>query len=214
MPLDKLGLFFVGAKTLRYKKGEIILRAHDNPAGIFYLKEGFVRLYSISETGEELTLIIFKPQDPFPITWVINDTPNEYWLDAMTACELARAPREQFREFIKSNPDVLLELTSKMLVRLGGLLRRMEYLVFGNAYQKIASIILICAERFGRPTTDGVVVGVPLTHKDIASLVGITRETASLEIKKLEKKGLISYKGRLLVVNDAASLAKDSLFAT
>lgn len=210
-PIHKLETFFGQFRYLHYKKGAAILHAGDEPPGVFYLAHGYVRLYSISKDGEELTLIVFKPEDFFPMMWAVNDTPNDYYLEAMTTCELYRAPREEFVDFMKQNPDVEFDLMSKILVRLGGLLSRMEYLAFGNAYQKVASIILICAERFGKQVRGRVEIRVPLTHKDVANFIGMTRETASIEIKKLERKNLITFRGRHIIVKNASALRRESL---
>ena len=57
---------------------------------------------------------------------------------------------------------------------------RTEYLVFGNAYNKVASVFMISAERFGIITPKGVVFDFMLTHKLIASLVGVSRETSRI----------------------------------
>ncbi len=210
-PSVKLELFFKEKRHFSYSKGDTILHAGDEPRGVFYLIRGYVRLYSISKEGEELTLIIFKPQDFFPMMWVINNTPQDYYLEAMTNCELYRAHREEFITFMKRESDVEFDLLGKILTRLGGLLSRMEYLAFGNAHQKVASILLICAERFGTEHKNETVVQVPLTHKDIADLVGVTRETASIEIKKLERKGLIAFHGRRVIVKNKPALRHESL---
>jgi CRP-like cAMP-binding protein len=207
----KMKGFFSKFKEYVYKKGETILRAGDEPRGVYYLKKGFVRLYSVSKSGEELTLIIFMSGDLFPITWALNETPNSYYLEAMTVCKLKRASNKSFLEFVNNNPDIYFDLTGKMLTRLGGVLRRMEHLVFGDAYSKVASILLICAERFGEKRGKLAVIKVPLTHSDIARLIGVSRETASIEIKKLENKGLIVYKGRFIAISNYKKLIRESM---
>lgn len=208
---QKLGDFFAQFKRLTFKKGEIVLRADEEPRGVLFLHKGYVKLYSISQDAQELILIIFKPEDFFPMIWAINASPNSYYLEAMGHVELWQAPRGEFISFLKTNSDVLFELTSRILIRLGGLLSRMEYLVFGNAYNKVASIIAICAERFGFVDGKETIIGVPLTHKDIANLIGVARETASIEIKKLEKKGIVGYRGRHIVVKDVERLKEESI---
>ncbi|MBI3290476.1 Crp/Fnr family transcriptional regulator [Candidatus Microgenomates bacterium] len=217
-PLEVLEEFFAKSGPIRYKKGDTILRADDEPRGVYFLKKGYVRLYSISASGEEITLIIFKPQDFFPVMWAINNTPNMFYVEAMTPVEVYRVSRNEFVDFIKGNSDVLFELTSKILVRLGGLLQRMQYLAFGNAYARVASIIYICAERFGLPrgqagkkNGNSVVIDVPLAHKDVANLIGMTRETVSVEMKNLARKGLVEYKGKIITVRDLAKLREESL---
>ena len=132
----------------------------------------------------------------------------------MGPVELELAPRNEFVKFIKENNDVLFELTVRILIRLGGLIERMNYLVFGNAYNKVASIISICAQRFGDLERAGIVIGVPLTHKDIANLIGVARETVSIEIKKLEKEGILSFKGKHIIVKDQKKLKAKAMLSS
>lgn len=208
---QKLNSFFSGSKIYRYKKGEIILRGGDAPQGIYFISKGYIRDYSISKDGEELILIIFKPQDFFPMNWVFNNNYNSHYFSAMTPVELWRCPKEKFVAFLKANPDVFFELASHISLRLGGLLQRMEYLAFGNAHEKVASILAICAERFGEKSAKGIRIPIPLTHKDLAMLVGMTRETVSIEMKKLERKGLIEDNKRSIVVTNMEKLRLESL---
>ncbi len=207
----KLQEFFSKGRLLHYKKNETILRSGETPQGIYFVDRGYIRLYSTSESGEELTLIIFKPNDFFPIMWAINDTPNEYYLEAMTNVELYRSPKDEFSHFLSSNPDVLFEITQKILERFGRILRRMEHLAFGNACQKVASILVICAQHFGQKEREARIIQVPLTHKDIANLIGTTRETVSIEMKKLQRKGIVEHDGKHIRVKDINKLQKESL---
>lgn len=209
---QKLNSFFSKFKKYHYRKNEVILRGGDSPQGVYFVNKGFVRDYTVSKEGEELTLIIHKPGDFFPTLWVFNSRKNLHYFDAMNAVELWRCPKEDFVNFIKENPEVFFELTSRIVLRLGGIMQRMEYLAFGNAYEKVASILLILSERFGeKKGKDTIRISVPLTHKDIATLLGVTRETVSIEIKKLERKGIVSYKKRLVVVKSIKKLSVESL---
>lgn len=208
---QKLNTFFSQFKPIQYKKRTLILHADEVLSNIFFIKNGYIRVYKISEQGEELTLAILKPNDLFPFTYGIHNLPNSYYLEALTPIELWRIPQDTFVSFLQSQPDIFEELTNRILIRFGGLLTRMEYLVFGNAYTKVASIVLICAKQFGEKKEGLIIIPLPLTHKDIATLVGITRETACLEMKKLEKEGIISHQGRNLVVNNIDLLESISL---
>ncbi len=206
---QKLDLFFGQFKPLYYSRGEVILRADDVPSGVYFLRRGYVRDYTLSDNGEELTLVIFKPGDIFPLPWAINNEPMIRYLEAMTPIEVWRAPRGLFLEFLRKEPDVFLGLTSRILTRLSGLMERMKYLVFGNAYAKVISILLISAERFGEKKKEGIEIQVPLTHKDIAFLVGINRETTSRQLERLVAKGLISHHGKLLVMGNIEKLKEE-----
>lgn len=208
--LHELDRIFRKFKPIHFKRGEIIIRAGDAPHGIFYLKSGYVKVYSVSRSGEQLTLIIFKPGDIFPVSWAINSTKNEYFVETMTPAVLWRAGVEEFLGLISNNPKVLFDLNRRMMERFLGLMKRMEYMVFGNAFDKVSSILLICAERFGEVSRGKAIIDVRLTHNEIANLVGMSRETVSIEMKKLEKKGLIGHRGRRIVINDERRLRKES----
>lgn len=188
----------------------MLLRADDVPSGVYYIHKGYVRVYALSESGQELNLIIFSPGNFFPLIWAINDSPNTQYCESITPVEIYRAPREEFLEFLSKNPDVLHEVLSKILTRFEGLMERMEYLVFGNAYQKVASILVICAERFGIKNGNEILIRVPLTHKDVANLIGLTRETTSVELKKLEKEKIIIKKGRNFRIKNMEKLKEEA----
>jgi len=210
---EKLNNFFSNFKKLFFKKGVTILRPDDQAHSIFYLKKGYTRLYSISKDAQELTFIIYKPGDFFPLIPVINDVPVSYYMEAMTPLELYQAPVGEFRNFIKENSSVLYELLARILTRLEGVFTRMEYAIFGNAQNKVAAIILICAERFGEVEKKGILIQVPLTHQDIANLLGVARETVSIEMKKLQKMNLIDYQGKHLVIKNIQKLKDKSVLS-
>lgn len=207
---EKLHNFFSKYKSISFKKGESILRPGNELSGILYIMEGYSRLYSISKDAQELTLIIFKTEDFFPMTWAIKNTSNSYYMEAMTNVKLVKVPREQFLKFIQDNNKLMFEILSRISIRFEGLLQRMEYAIFGNAESKVASIILICADRFGLKTKDGIIIRVPLTHQDIAKLIGMARETVSIEMKKLQKRRLVNHKGKYLIVKNYQKLKEES----
>lgn len=176
-----------------YKKGEMLIRADDDPQGIFCLTKGYVRQHTISKTGLELTLHIHKPISYFPMVWAINGTPNIYYYEALTPVQVGRAPREQVVNFIKDKPAVIFELMSELLEDYAETLLRMGHLVFGDAYRRVISVLLYIAKHFGEAESNGIVIRHRFTQQDIATLVGVARETASIELSKLERRGLVKY---------------------
>lgn len=204
--------FFNQYNPHSFKRKEIVLHAEDTSSYTFFLKSGFIRVYRLTEQGEELTLTILKPFDFFPFNCGTISSGGNFYLEALTQAEVWKIPQDQFLQFLKDNPEIYYKLTNTIFTRFEGLLIRMEDLVTKRAYNKVASTLLACAQKFGETKNGRVVVDLPLTHKDIAALVGITRETTCLEMKKLEKIGVISYSGRKLVIEDIKKLEEESLF--
>src|SRR3989344_6418027 len=212
-PIEKLEKFFSQFKTIHYRKGETFLRPGEVPQGINFLKKGYVRLYSLSYEGKDLTLVLYKPGEFFPVVWSLTGARSIYYFEALNPVEIERASREEFGRFIDDNIDVFKEVNNHIIHRFQMALKRMEYLVFGNANSKLASVLLICSRDFGIDTSKGKEIQIPFTHKDIAAILGVTRETVSLELKKFEKMRLIGYNSRHIVIRDEKALEKEAILS-
>ncbi len=210
IPSEKLKRFFSQFKTFHYKKGDVFLRSGDIPQGVYYIRTGYVRLYTLSLNGKELTLVIYKPGEFFPVVFTFTADPSVYNFETLSETTLFRAPRDKFINFINENEDVLKELTLHIIERFQVALRRMEYLTFGNAKSRLASVMVIYTKRLGERRGKSTLIPIPLTHKDISNLVGVARETVSLEIKKFADRGIINYKGKYIEIKNIKELEREA----
>jgi len=203
--------FFSEFPVIRYKKNELVIRGYEEPNGIYFVKSGYVKMTTVLESGRELTLNIFKTGSYFPMIWALSEIPNTYFFQTITPTELIRAPRNTLLEFVKKNPDVLYDLTKRLVIGMQGLLTNIEHQMSGDSYHRVIAALFLSARRFGKKNGHGsIVFTIPLTHQTIANIAGITRETTSLTIEKLKKEKLISYFGRQLVINNIEKLKKKS----
>ncbi len=203
--------FFIDHPTVRVHKGAIILRADQNPTGVYYLRSGLVKQYVIGGSGDTFVIHVYRPGSFFPMAWAINKTPNAYYFEAINDVFLTVAPLADTYEFLKTNPTVLFHFVSRLLLGLSGVIERMEYLVLETAYQKIVRLLVYFAKTFGKPITgDKILIPIALSHREIATWIGTTRETTSLQIEALKKRGIITNRGRLLVVNSLERLENES----
>ncbi len=203
--------FFKQFSSRNFKKKTTILNAGTTPQEIYYLKKGFARSYSISTDGQELTMVIFQPGDFFPLLSAYKPQRLEYYVESLTDVEIIVVPWERFVNFFTNRQDLLSEVNLHLTARFEGVLKRMEYLVFGDASQKLASIIIILSQRFGIKKDSNIIIQAPLTHKDLASLVGLTRETTTLVLNEFIKKGLIEIHSKHIYIKNHAKLKGKSL---
>lgn len=207
-PFKKLNDFFLKHKSFHYRKRETILFTKDIPPGVFYITSGYVRSYLLSKEGKELTVTLLKPFDLFPMHWVINNVLTSHYYESLTEVTLYRGPKQDFLQLLIQNSDVFFYTTRSILMRLNSVSDRMEAAVLGNAHQKVAGIISFLAEQLGTKQEQRVVIRIPFTHKDIASLIGLTRETVSLEMERLEKENVITLQNHLIVIEDIEVLQR------
>ena len=161
---------------------------------VYYLVEGWVRLYTICPKGNELTLHIYEPGSFFPMEKVLGNVTHDYALETLSAAKLYECPEEDFLIMVKKKTQILMDLVSRLTSGTFKLLNRIEMTAGATASQKIESVLTYLGRHFGNPITPH------FTHLDISKITGLTRETVSLEMEKLEEKGKIVYKGRKLFI--------------
>lgn len=198
--------FFEDYRTFVYKPGETIIQPGEKLTTIHYLEIGYVSQQIISENGEDFILNIFKPGSYFPISLVIQGLENEYFYESLTEVKVKKAPIKEVLLFLKNNPAAMEELLLRLSAGLNMLATRTEALVFGDAGRKVAATLYFTAQRFGKNKDNKLIISFPLTHKRIATMTGITRETVSIEMSKLKKKKIIDYKGKQVSILDIKQL--------
>lgn len=115
-------------------------------------------------------------------------------------------PASEVFEFVKANPDVMLDLLSRLYRGVEGVLGRMVHLMSSNASSRLMYELLLNARRFGKTDKAGHHLG--LSEGDLAARTGLTRETVSREIHKLKDIGLIKVEKQGLVITDIEALEK------
>ncbi|MEK7599626.1 MAG: Crp/Fnr family transcriptional regulator [Patescibacteria group bacterium] len=188
-----------------YPKGQILVFAGEDPEHIFYLIKGKVRQYDVSYRGDEVVVNVFMPPAFFPMSWAINKTPNKYFLKTEADTELRVIPSEDALEFIKSNPDVMLDLLSRLYRGVDGLMGRMVHLMSGTANSRLIYELIIECRR-SKKNDEHASYDLTTNESGMAARSGLSRETISREMHKLKAEGLVKVTSKGIVVKDLAKL--------
>lgn len=202
--------FFNKYKEIAYKKNDVIIQPNETPSSVYFVKSGVVRLYTISKNGNEITFNLLKPGAYFSMMSILNDSENKYFFEALTNVTVSKAPKPEFLKFINDEQPVLMDLTKRVLSGLNGLLYSVENLLSAKASDRISSVLSVLAKRFGKNGKNGeILIDLALTHQQIANIAGLTRETTSIEMGRLAKRGIISYHKRVITIKDLESLEEE-----
>lgn len=169
----------------------------------YSVKEGIVRVYNVSLDGEEKPISFKLRDDIFSLGWLFNRYNRSlYFYEAHTDCALYVLDREKFHHELTTNVDSANELISWLVSEQISDGMRFNALEQSISRQKIAHMLQTFCLRYGRDVrTDVVHIDLPLRQRDIANFLGITRETAALELKKLKDQGVVSYRNRFYIVH-------------
>lgn len=202
-------LFAKNGKLIRYHKGQIIVRPEDTPQGVYFVSKGNIRIYNMHEDGSENLIIIYNKGSIFPIFWAILNIHKDRYYEAMDEVELYRVEADKFIEYIKSNTEITYGLVEKVTQMLNHSTDRLSNFGIAKAYPRLVMGLLIFADKFGRKTGKKIIIDIPISHKDIASYLSISRETASRGLSLLTKKKIIGNSKGMIIVNNIDLLNKE-----
>ncbi len=182
---------FKDGRNMSFVKGDIILSPEKNEGCIFHINSGLVRIFSISEKGDEVTLGLFTSNEIFPIWSLGGKHKNIFYFEALTEVEVSALKTERCIEMIKDCAVYSFEIMSLISKQYGNLLERNARCNSGIAYEQTSNLLFDLAERVGIQKGDYVIIKEKLSHKLLASWLGTSRETISRVLSKMSKDGLI-----------------------
>jgi len=201
--------FFSKYPLKKFKKGQILFEPNEDFKGIYFVKSGYLRVYDVGKDGKESSIQLFKPLFYLSSINFKTGIKNRHFIEALTPVEVWLAPGKEYTEFLEKHAKLKEEIDNNFLEKFIDMTSYMAQLIAGDAYSKVASLIKSLAEEFGSSKNNKTVtIKFKITHKIIASLTGLTRETVTLQMLKLEKDGLIDNDRRQIVVQDMAKLKK------
>jgi len=196
---------FKAGTRLKYKKGEFIIRPGEHPQGVFYIETGLVKAYYITKYGEENLLIIRKEHEIFPLIWAVTGQERHIIYQTLGPTTVWRLSREDYTKHLGKHPEAMASLLSMTMEMYRIHSERIINLEYRTVRERLISFLITMSSRFGKQTTDGLHIDIPLRHQDIASSINASRETTR-ELSVLEKKGLIQAKPQYIVLKDVKKL--------
>lgn len=188
--------------------GQVIFMEGETGDQLFLLVEGKVKIGRRSTDGRENLLAIMGPSDMFGELSVFDPGPKTSSATAITAVRTLAMSRDALRGWILDRPELSEQLLRVLARRLRRTNDQLADLIFTDVAGRVAKLLLQLAARFGRQERGGVRVRHDLTQEEIAQLVGSSRETVNKALTDFAQRGWITMKGRTVLIEDAAQLAR------
>ena len=187
---------FKDARLKKYAKNQIISYQGDALSAIYQIKTGYVKAYTILDSGDTRTMFILGPGDIFPIAFSLtldwSDYELKYFYQSLVDVSLAMLEREQFKQLIDTNPALTAAYMDYMSASNEAMMNQLEAMKNKTAKDKILLLLPYLVDKLGQPSGSGVYkLTLKLSHQEIADLSGITRETTTALLKELEVDGVI-----------------------
>jgi CRP-like cAMP-binding protein len=194
--------FFKSGKPVRYSKGELIVRAGVDPDGVYLITKGYIKVYVISEAGEEYIHVLYGPGEIFPILWAFKDMYRDIFCEALEDMVVWRVGKQALLDFARRDVDTAFGLIDTIAEQFAAFSFRVDNLEYKQTTKRLIYRLLSLTFRFGTRNGNSIILEVPLTHKLIADTINLSRESVSREFKKLENDGLVCRQNGKVVLKD------------
>lgn len=208
-PSSDILTFFESGKPLRFNRGNIILNGHDEPQGVYCIARGYVKVYSISDEGEEYVHIIYKAGEIFPLIWALKGVRRKVFYESLGDSALWRLPLDKFLPLTRQDLQLAALVTDQLAEQFRIYADRVDNLEYKRSKERLVYRLLFMAARFGTRRGNTVEFEDIFTQQVIAGSINMVRESVTREFEKLQAKGLVSYKSRRIIITDLVGLSKE-----
>ena len=192
--------------TRTYNANQVILQENDWGSSVYFILGGWVKVRTINADGKEVTLNILGKGELFGEMAALEQVPRSTDVITLTPTVMGNMPAQDFVHLIQTSPLAGVRLSQLMARRLRQVNQRLRNRE-SDSISRVADTLLFLAEAQGIQGQEGIEIP-KLTHYELSSFSGLTRETVTRVLTKLEKKGLILRNQQALCIPDLQALER------
>jgi CRP/FNR family cyclic AMP-dependent transcriptional regulator len=199
---DLSNLFKKEGILRKFSKDEFVFYKGDEGNKVYFVEEGIVKIVNLSEDGKELIFAILHDGGMFGEMSILDQKPRSACAMVLKNSSIYEMDGTHFITFLKAKPDILLKIIKILSERVRDVNDFAEDTVFLNLSHRIFNRLLKVAKVSG--IDNGKYIEIPLnfSQKELAGLVGCTRENLNKELKFLKDSGVIDYdKDKIRIYN-------------
>lgn len=184
-----------------YSKGQTIYFT-DDPANTLYLiASGKVRILNYAENGDEVVRAILGKGEMFGELALLGEDRRDEIAEAMDDGTLVCAVHtDQLYELMQDDADFTFKIYKWIGLRMKKMERRIDNLIFKDVRSRLMDFLKEMAQEKGKQTDIGIEVEHFFTHKNLANLIGTSRQTVTTTLNELRDEGLIDFNRKKVVL--------------
>ncbi len=188
-------------------RGRLVYRVNDPAEYVYLLESGRMKIYRLSTGGREVLLWFCLPGEIFGLAEVCHGGERQNCVQACEDSRLLAVRRDDFQCFLERYPGashLVSDVLARRLRNLGGIL---QSLAASDVNERVAQLLARLVEDYGRRAPDGdVCLDIPITHQEMANMIGTTRQSVTSALGELRQLGALSTENRRLCVRAARDL--------
>ncbi|MEW6432431.1 MAG: Crp/Fnr family transcriptional regulator [Myxococcota bacterium] len=200
LPQDALSAVVRLARQVTLKRGQALFLQGDAADAVYLVTRGRLKVTEESADGHSVVLRLEREGALLGLIAALDGGVYPVTVRALEACTVARWSDADWRALLDAHPRVALALLPMVLSRLRAIQDQYRELATERVEQRVARAVLRLARVGGRRTAEGVLVDAQVTRQELAEMAGTTLYTASRILSAWAARGLVSPRGRRLLI--------------
>ncbi|MFQ5954255.1 MAG: Crp/Fnr family transcriptional regulator [Kiloniellales bacterium] len=206
LPAETLENLSRYVRLQKFAKGDVIVQKGAAGSGMMAVVEGRVKISTVSPDGKEIILDFINPGEVFGEIALLDKRERTADAIAMEACRVLVLERREFLPFLERHPKTCIKLLSVLCGRLRHTNQLIEDSLFLNVESRLAKRLLGFTRQYGEPRPDGILVRLKLSQREIAALIGVTRESINKQLSAWQERGWVKVSRGSILVTDIEAL--------
>jgi CRP-like cAMP-binding protein len=183
---------------------------HKDDAGttLHIVQEGRVRVFLISSDGREVTLALLGSGEFFGDQSLLDGNPRSASVVAVEPTRTLTLFRDDFLRLLGTSPQAAVAILQVLCWRLRLASELLGDVAFLDVAGRLAKRLLQLASEFGQPGTRGTTIDLKITQGQLASMLGVTRESVNKQLRAFRKLGIIAINGGRLRIERPEELKR------
>lgn len=195
------------SRTRKFPRGSSVYLPTDASDGAFLLAEGRVRICSTTPEGKQSILAFVEPGELFGELALVETGQREERAEVVNNATVVLIPSDYLKELMATSADLSLGVTKLIGLRRRRIERRLRSLLFRSNRDRLTHLLVELSEQYGMATSEGIELKIKLSHQDLASIIGATRETVTTLLGEMQSEGLLIIRRQKLVLLNLPRLA-------
>jgi CRP/FNR family transcriptional regulator len=193
---------------LDYRRRRFVYRAGDAADALYVIARGRVKLCRIERgTNREAVIDILSAGALFGESALYDAGSRKNCAVAYENARLLRIPVGEFQKGMAED-HTLYDYTFRLIgQRRAHAERRVTDFALDAIPARLEKLLVEYSDRYGVHDSAGVLIDIPLPHREIASIVGSTRESVTVRLNAMRREGIIDFVNRKILIKRPESLA-------
>ncbi len=184
------------------RRRRFVYRAGDQADALYAIVKGRIKLCRIEAHTEREAVIDILPEGALFGESALYSKAGHRANSAVAyeTCTLLRIPAEQFK-LAMAEDDLLHDYTFRLIgQRLENAEQRLADFALNAIPARLDRLLADFSHRYGVEESEGVLIDIPLPHREIASIVGSTRESVTVRLNAMRRAGTIEFVNRRILI--------------